>query len=175
MSNFFADRGHLHTKAAAQTKSPSNGQADYDEDTPWSLLDIQNYVGLWHTGWNGVSAQGVVIWSANMEELLESKRALKDTETSYQLTPQCQVFLPPAAETRQLSSGAVLGQGVSQSQRPQYQALLPLLAELQLAQPGQARFQALLGPTALHSHRERERTVHASPLRKIPGFLAQQT
>lgn len=98
-----------------------------------------------------------------MEEVLESKRALKDTQTSYQLTPQCQVFLPPAAETRQLSSGAGLGQGVSQSQRPQYQALLPLLAELQLAQPGQARLQALLGPTALHSHRERERTMHAPP------------
>lgn len=106
-----------------------------------------------------------------MEEVLESKRALKDTQTSYQLTPQCQVFLPPAAETRQLSSGAGLGQGVSQSQRPQYQALLPLLAELQLAQPGQARLQALLGPTALHSHRERERTMHAPPLAKDPRLF----
>lgn len=96
-----------------------------------------------------------------MEELLESKHAVKDAQTSYQLTPQCQVFLPPAAETRQLSSGAVLWEGVSQGQRPQHQTLLPLLAELQLAQPGQTRLQALLGPTAFHSHREGERTVHA--------------
>lgn len=98
-----------------------------------------------------------------MEELLESTHAVKDTQTSYQLTPQRQVFLPPAAETRQLSPGAVLGQGVSQGQRPQHKALLPLLAELQLTQPGQTRLQALLGPTALHRHRERERTLH-SPL-----------
>ncbi len=96
-----------------------------------------------------------------MEELLESKHAVKDAQTSYQLTPQRQVFLPPAAEARQLSPGAVLGQGVSQGQRPQHQALLPLLAELQLTQPGQTRLQALLGPAALHRHRERERTVHS--------------
>lgn len=55
------------------------------------------------------------------------------TQTSYQLTSQCQVFLAPAAETSQLSSGAFLGKQVSESQRPQNQTLLPLSAELQLA------------------------------------------
>lgn len=113
----------------------------------------------------GVSVQGVVkrcesCWNLNTQH--------KTSQTSYQLSPQCQVFLPPAAEARQLSSGAVLGQGLPQGQGPQHQALLPLLAELQLAQPGQARLQALLGPTALHGHRERERAVHASP---IPGTI----
>lgn len=90
-----------------------------------------------------------------------TKRA--SAQTSYQLTPQRQVLLPPAAEARQLPSGVVPGQRVPQSQSPQHQTLLSLPAELQLTQPGQTRLQALLGPTALHGRREGEGTLHPRP------------
>lgn len=93
----------------------------------------------------------------------------KRQKTSYQLTSQCQVFLAPAAETSQFSSGTFLGQRASYSHRPQNQALLTLSAELQLTQVGHTRLQALLGSTALHSHRKREGTMHAS---QIQGLCA---
>lgn len=70
----------------------------------------------------------------------------------------------------------MLDRRVPQSQRPQDQTLLPLLAELQLTQSDQARLQTLLGPTALHSHWEGKRTVHAprSTRSKTPGCMTQQ-
>lgn len=103
-------------------------------------------------------------------------RALANTQTSYQLPPQRHILLPPAAETRRPRSRVVLERRVSQSQRPQDQTLLPLLAELQLTQSDQARLQALLGPTALHSYWEGKRAVHAPTQQpsQAPGCSAQQ-
>lgn len=97
-------------------------------------------------------------------------------QTSYQLPPQRQVLLPPASETCPFLSRIVLDRRVPQSQRLQDQTLLPLLAELQLTQSDQARLQTLLGPTALHSHWEGKRTVHAprSTRPKTPACLTQQ-